>query len=302
MLIDHVIKNCDNGYKSHYSKCRCVDCQHTDECSGGCKKCLEEIHYPSKYQNGKKDYDCSNLMNFYMCDYTFKYASEMLYLLRKSECLKDIEDYHIMSIGCGGCPDLMAFEAYVNETGNAKRIQYYGIDRNNLWEPIHQDIDSYCQNCTTNMKVSFAYKDAIDYFNKKTIKGTNVIVIQYLISHLYNTNQILKINSFYDSMIQNIIKYRQINKPCVILINDVNSCYRGRNYFCNLCNKLSENDLHGLTSMYYFDYNIQNEKQKYGIPHTSNSILFNIPKDFECYEPWKACSSAQLLIEIKKEE
>jgi hypothetical protein len=233
-----------------------------------------------------------------MCDYTFKYASEMLYLLRQSKALTKIDDYHIMSIGCGGCPDLMAFEMLAKESGKHKRIQYYGIDVNKLWMPIHKEIASYSHNISSNMKVSFAYKDAIEYFNSKTIKGANIIVIQYLISHLYNTKQIGKINAFYDNLIKNIITYRESNKPCVILINDVNSCYRGRNYFLNLCNKLSKNDFHGMYTAYYFDYNIQNDNQRYGLRHNSNDILFDIPDGFECYEPWKVCSSAQLLIEI----
>ena len=302
MLINHIVDFCDIEYKSKDTRYVCGDCTHICECSGGCKKWLEEIHFPDKYPNGKKDYDCSNLMNFYMCDYTFKYASEMLYLIRQSECLKHIDEYHIMSIGCGGCPDLMAFEAYANELDNSKKIKYYGIDKNELWRPIHNEIDLYCRNCTSNVSTLFEYKDAIEYFNSSPIIGTNVIVIQYLISHLYNTKQIVKINEFYDNLIKNIIAHSESNKPCVILINDVNSCNRGRDYFGELLNKLSKNDFHGMCSAFYFDYKIQHEKQRYGIRYDSNDILFNIPKGFECYEPWEVCSSAQLLIEIKRED
>ncbi len=298
MLINHIVDFCDREYKSHQTKHVCPNCNHICECSGGCKKCLEEIHYPTKYPNGKKDYDCSNLMNFYMCDYTFKYASEMLYLLRQSEALKEIDDYHIMSIGCGGCPDLMAFEAFTKDLKEHKKIQYYGIDKNELWTPIHNRIYLYSLDSTSNIKVSFVYKDALEYFGNKTIKGANVIVIQYLISHLYNTNQIGKINTFYDNLIKNIITYKESNKPCTILINDVNSCYRGRNYFLSLCEKLSNAGFHGMYTPFYFDYNIQNDNQRYGKKHNLNDILFDITEDFEHYEPWKVCSSAQLLIEI----
>lgn len=56
-----------------------------------------------------------------MCDYTYKYASEIWYLLRKSEVIKSIETFRILSIGCGGCPDLMAFESYLKENGQRKR-------------------------------------------------------------------------------------------------------------------------------------------------------------------------------------
>ena len=109
MLIHEIVKFCDKEYRKSDIKHICSDCNHPTECSKSCKNCLEQIHYPSKYPQGKKDYDCENLINFYVCDYTNKYASEMLYLLRKSKRLQDIEKYHIISIGCGAAPDLMAF-------------------------------------------------------------------------------------------------------------------------------------------------------------------------------------------------
>lgn len=288
---------CNENYNR--SETTCGNCQHTDECSGGCKACLEEIHYPTRYPDGKKDYDCANLLNFYVCDYSFKYASEMLYLLRKSPALKSIDDYHILSIGCGGCPDLMAFEEYVKETDPSKRIQYYGIDKNDLWMPIHEEIKNYVESSRLDMRAKFLYEDAIDYFNTQTLKETNVIVIQYLISHLYNTNQIKEINDFYVNLISNIIVHKNSNEPLVILINDVNSCNRGRNHFEDLCDELSKADLHRTYSMFYFDYNIKSDYQRYGIRHISNDILFEIPRKFDYYEPWKQCSSAQMLIEVE---
>lgn len=86
MLIDEITNSCHNEYMN--CVCREEWCTHKDSCSGGCKQCLEEIHYPSRYSNGKRDYDCQRLIYFYMCDYTFKYASEMWYLYEKSESIK----------------------------------------------------------------------------------------------------------------------------------------------------------------------------------------------------------------------
>ena len=142
MLIDNVVEYCNNKYSSKDSSCVCEDCNHHD-CPGSCKDCLEQIHYPHRVPNGKKDYDCQNLVDFYVCDYTFKYASEILYLLRKSEAIRNIQKYHIMSIGCGACPDLMAFERYVSETDENKTISYIGVDKNKLWKPVHGIINSY---------------------------------------------------------------------------------------------------------------------------------------------------------------
>ena len=237
-----------------------------------------------------------------MCDYSFKYASEILYLLRKSQALKEIQDYHIMSIGCGGCPDLMAFESYVQSTAPYKKVQYYGIDKNPLWQSIHNEVKAYLPYSNIRMKAKFVYEDAIEFFKSKKINDVNVIVIQYLISHLYNTNQISKINEFYEDLISNIIMHRESENPLVILINDVNSCNRGRDFFEDLCDQLINNDLENTYAKYYFDYNIQNEFQRYGHRHTSTNILFGIPNGFEIYQPWMQCSSAQLLIEVGRRD
>ena len=112
MLIHEIVDYCNAEYRNADTTHLCHDCNHPSECSGSCKNCLEHVHYPSKYPNGKKDYDCENMINFHVCDYINKYASEMLYLLRKSEKLKEIEEYHILSIGCGAAPDLMAYDLW----------------------------------------------------------------------------------------------------------------------------------------------------------------------------------------------
>lgn len=303
MLIYELTNYCNSQYRLQDTGNVCANCNHpAKKCSGGCKQCLEEIHYPIKYSNGKKDYDCSNLLNFYMCDYSFKYASEMLYLLKKSKALNEIENYHIMSIGCGGCPDLMAFESYVSLLDSSKKIQYYGIDKNYLWKPIHDKIKGYTQKSKVMIRAIYAYEDAIDYFGKQTVKDANVIVIQYFISHLYNTNQITKINQFYDNLISNLINHRESKNPFVILINDVNSCNRGRDFFKDLCKRLIKNGLKGTFKRFYFDYNIKSESQRYGERHVSTKILYDIPKGFNIYQPWDQCSSAQLLIEIGRSE
>ena len=281
-----------------YIHSSCVQCEHKDgcpgECEGNCKNCLEEVHYPRKYPNGMKDYVCERMLNFYVCDYTAKYASEMLYLMRKSKALERIENYHVLSIGCGGCPDLMAFERYCHEKSYDKTVSYLGIDINKKWKSIHEKIKEY--KTQTIRKTRFSYIDAVaeDY----NISDANVIVLQYVISHFYNTGQIGKIESFFEKLVQNIIMRRQQGKPLVILINDVNSNHRGRDYFKMLVKKLNDAGLKESSQGYYFDYNIQNDFQRYGFKHESNRILYKIPSDFTIYQPWEVCSSAQLLIEV----
>lgn len=295
MLIDSITSFSNQEYSRQDTEHICVDCNHSRNCPGSCKTCLEEVHYPSKYPNGKKDYDCPNLINFYVCDYTFKYASEIWYLLKQSRVIKAMDDYKIVSIGCGACPDLMAFESYLNEQNMSKSISYIGIDKNKLWEPVHNEIKKYDN---ANIKTKFFYHDAFELFKRKKASSQNILVLQYVISHLYNTGQITQLHQLYDDLISNIVLYKESGKPFVILINDVNSNRRGRDYFVMLCEKLKNADLHGYSSKYYFDYNIQNKYQEFGKMHKSKTVLYPIPSYLEKYEPWKYCSSAQMLIEI----
>lgn len=57
MLIDEIVSFCNSQYSHADTEHICESCQH-EECPQSCKKCLEEIHYPYRYPNGKKDYDC----------------------------------------------------------------------------------------------------------------------------------------------------------------------------------------------------------------------------------------------------
>lgn len=294
LLLKTVVDYCHNEYLSS----ECKKCNHPDKCPGNhsCKNCLEQIHYPVRHPNGKKDYDCNRMINFYVCDYSFKYASEMLYLMRESTALKKIKKYHVVSIGCGACPDLMALEKYCSQCEDSKTISYYGIDVNTRWKPIHQIIDDYSGEIIK--KTTFDYFDAVSEFDDRIIKHANVLVLQYVISHFYNTNQISEIEDFFTCIVSNIIAHKQKNNPLVVLINDVNSNNRGRDYFMVLIDKLKAENLHGHVSRFYFDYRITHEGQRYGTKHPDNKILYKIPDKFRLYEPWEQCSSAQLLIEI----
>ncbi len=298
MLINKVVDFCNDQFLLHKSPSVCPDCKHLEKCSGGCKQCLTEIHFPSKTKNGKKDYDCRNLLNFYICDYSFKYASEIWYLLNSSKLIEEIDNYNILSIGCGGCPDLMAFDSYISNcsTLELKTISYLGIEKNELWKPIHDQISRYRNERILNTK--YKYIDIFDCLAESITTSTNVLILQYLISHFYSIGQARKIDELFESLATNIAAKKIKNKPFVIIINDVNSKYRGRDKFMSLCSKLITADLHEVHSKYYFNYGIQYDGQKYGNSHSSSDVLYDVPDKLIMYNPWKNCSSAQLLIEL----
>lgn len=112
--------------------------------------------------------------------------------MRKSEALQQIDNYHVLSIGCGACPDLMALEHYCHENSYDKRISYLGIDVNKRWKRIHNQIDSY--RTSTVRKTKFRYWDVVT--EDFSISDANVVILQYVISHFYNTGQIYEIQGF----------------------------------------------------------------------------------------------------------
>lgn len=295
-LFKKILKYCHHQYIHG----QCNKCNHYSCCpgtsEGNCKQCLKEVHYPNSYPHGRKDYECDRMINFYVCDYTAKYASEMLYLMRKSEALRQIDNYHVISIGCGACPDLMALERYCHEVSYDKKISYLGIDVNDRWKRIHTQIDSY--RTSTVRKTKFKCWDAVT--ENFSISDANVVILQYVISHFYNTGQIGKIQGFFEKLVDTIIIRKQVGAPMVIFINDVNSVNRGRDFFADLVKKLRDAELHGSYREFYFDYKIRNEAQRYGEKHESRQILFHLPSSFgDIYQSWEDCSSAQLLIEIQ---
>ena len=298
MLIDEIVDYCNKEYNSANTKYLCKNCMHPTECSGSCKSCLEQVHYPSRNSNGLRDYKCRNIIDFYACTYLYKYASEIYYLIKKCECLNEIEELHIMSIGCGASPDLMAFEKYCNEKETNQSIAYVGFDKNKLWRPIHEKIKEYAE-YKDNMRVKFKDEEIFDYLGRKSVSRVNVLIMQYVISHFYNTEQIGQIEKFFDELVYSIVKHKETDNPLVIIINDVNSCYRGRNYFEELVQKLDEEGVNCTSQGYYFDYGITNVNQRYGKKHGKNNICFSMQDGLEEYEPWGKCSGAQMLIEVR---
>ena len=105
MLIDEIVDFCDNEYSSY----ECTGCHKHHLCQQDCKNCLDDLHY---HKNRiRTDYSCEHLLDYYVCRYSYKYCSEIIYAL---ECV-DLSRYpyfNILSLGCGGAPDLMAFDYF----------------------------------------------------------------------------------------------------------------------------------------------------------------------------------------------
>lgn len=233
MLIDVLVDYCDRGFSSFGNKCGSGTCNHpSGKCSGCCYNCLYQIHYPEKFadRNAKMLYDCPKMLYHYVCQYSYLYASELLHAFNAEvEYLSDYPYYHIMSIGCGGCADLMAMESFCNERKLNQPISYIGIDVNKYWSPIHKRVERYCD--VHNIKQNFICEDAFKLFRRQSIRNTNMLIISYFISYLYNSGQINSIDLFIDMLVKNIIMKKKRAEKLLLIVNDLNTYKKGRDYF-----------------------------------------------------------------------
>ena len=174
-----------------------------------------------------------------------------------------------------------------------------GFDMNPLWEPLHNHIKSYISPIIKDIR--YRYDDVVKYFNESTIKSANILIMQYLISHFYNTGQIQQIREFFDNLIEHVVLRRDSEEPFIIIINDVNSNNRGRDFFAELIPKLQQKGLRGTYSQLHFDYcGINDYQRKYGVAHKNKSVVFQASPEIQVgFDPrCSECRSAQLLIEV----
>ena len=300
MLIDEIVNFSSKSFQGNITgNTSCSNCTHPSLCPGNCNGCLTQVHWYTANSTGRQDYNCKNMILYYCCSFLFQYASEIYHLITESSALKQMGNYRILSLGCGASPDLVAFEKFVLEVASEKTIQYRGFDVNPLWKPVHNHVKTY--QSTVIKSIAYQYDDVVRYFNEETFGKVNVLVLQYLISHFYNTGHIQYIHNFFDNLVERVVLRRNNEEPFIIIINDVNSCNRGRDFFKELIPKLRQKGLRGQYSQFRFDHPGLNDYQRqYGEAHKNNHIVFPASrKILSRFNPRLSdCRSAQLLIEV----
>lgn len=87
MLIENLTNYCDMNYRQKCLNENCgycnTSCSNPTVCPQDCEQCLEQIHFPSRHPNGRLDYTCNNVLNFYVCKYNLNMLLKlnMLYIL-----------------------------------------------------------------------------------------------------------------------------------------------------------------------------------------------------------------------------
>ena len=303
MLIDELVAFCDEQYRGYNGRCGNGLCSHpSGNCSGNCYNCLYQIHYPLRHPEGKHEYDCPKMLYHYVCQYSYLYSTEILCALRvNTSFLSDYPYYHILSLGCGACPDLMAFEVFYEEENLSQQVSYIGFDINEIWNPIHNRILQYSKGHGFIFKP--AYEDAIEWLDQNKLPKANIVVLGYLISYLFDKTPPNKMNEFIENVAKKIVSCKEDGEKLLLIINDNNSYRRGRNFF-DLFTRAIRNQptVSTVVPEYrYFDTGDLFDGQKIGSPYDVQQSLFPIPVDIKNrYHTAQKCQQTiQLLLEVQ---
>lgn len=279
-LLEQMIEYCDQMYSNY----QCDECT-GHNCSHNCKECLDDIHF--HHNRIRSKYDCKKLLYYYVCRYSYKYCSEIIYALNMIDPSK-YPYFNILSLGCGGAADLMAFD-YCTDSDDD--IYYHGVDINTYWDDIHSKISEIYPHAS--FKTGFDIKTDISSLSSESF---NVIIIEYLISYLYSQDSTVVIDLF-DNLIEHVIRNKPQDSPILIIINDVDNYDLGRGVFDGFSSKLKTKGYDIKVKKYRF-----NNSSYYNgsILHDSNNNHFDIPISIKSeYCVAIKCTSAQLIIEIE---
>ena len=284
MLIDDVVSYCDNEYRNHV----CEHCSNEILCDHDCKKCLDDLHYHNN--RIRTDYSCEHLLDYYECRYSYKYCSEMIYALNNVD-LSGYPRFNILSLGCGGAPDLMAFD-YLNP---GQIINYRGIDINTSWEKIHNFIESRFDNGAVRF---FRGIDVLNFFKNNAIEHCNVICIEYLISFFYSHVGERGVRSWFRQLAEQIVSHKPTDLPMLIIINDADSINTGRDAFPIIREEIEKLGLK-VISEYRCRFKEHNHYAG-SIRYSSQANVFSIPEAYkDQYKVAIRCEGAQLILEVK---
>lgn len=301
MLIDSILLNCNTRYNNKKCDDHCTNCSYENFCSGYCKDCLDHIHNHKHAPSGApiRKYDCRNMADFYVCKYSYRYTSELIYAFQRTKSLKEKSHIKILSFGCGPCTDLFALD-YLQSTGEYcfETYEYRGIDYSkNVWNNIHSDIRT---NVSNNSTIKFYYEDACKVIDD-ICNGTwtpDLIVFQYVFSDMHKHSGYTNVTSFINKFSQYV--NNKINGNSYIVINDINldrSRGGGRGYFDDLKNKIDNKKMR--------KGRFHNDNKDFTYPYGDNSDgefpcnenLFTWDTDWGMrYSPFNSCASAQMII------
>lgn len=296
MKIDKIVEYCDRNIKKYASKRVCEDCNHCTKCPGNCGECLDQVHR-SRKADERQDYNCLYMVQYYVCRYMYAYASEI------GDCLNVIESeimelphINMLSIGSGPSPDLYALWKFKKDKKYSKPISYIGFEHNEYWEDINEKTKEIFSK--SNIGIQYFYEDAIETFKNQKMAKTNILVLQYVLSHVVYNGREDEIEEFFNNLIENVIL--SMEDKAFIIINDINH-YLARDRFELLEEMIEDHGKNIRVHKYYYPYDGIKDGQRDGTAHESCDLDWDYEIDNEFVDDYNVramCRSAQHIIEV----
>ena len=231
---------------------RCGDCPNECPETGNCEQCLENVHYGI----GGRTYNCTNILNYYIGKYTYKYSSEIGHVFNYQR-FGNFQEYNVLSLGCGPCTDYFGISNSISNNNRNIDLNYLGIDINRDWNPVHNWIDG-----RSNNNYDILYMDVFDFLANPAqhLNGyvPNIVIVNYLISDLIKAGY--DIDTFVNLFEQNV--FRGLSANSYLIINDYN---RGvnqndpRTHYSSFVHAIRENS--NVDCFYaHFRHNINNSR------------------------------------------
>lgn len=295
MKINELVEYCNEEIQEKASKVICYNCNHTRKCPGSCGCCMDQVHL-SRGNGERQDYDCEYMVKYYVCKYIHAYASEI------EDCLEIIEDkiqeldhIHFLSIGSGPSPDLYAIWKFSKRIKYSKPISYIGYEHNNYWEDVNNKTKELFRG--TGIRVQYFYEDVFETFKEKNLSKTNILVLQYVLSHIVYNGREDEISEFFNDLVEKVIMNMEVKG--YVVINDINHCI-ARDKFKVLEDTIVDHGMKIRVHKYYYRFKSNmHPSQMDGNEYDCNDINYDIDEDIEdFYGSREDCRSVQHIIEV----
>jgi len=216
-MFNQVLSLCKNNYEQAKNYC----CHNSVLMPCNCEQCLSEGF---RNPNQPDDYNCYKKMNCYVLKYGSAYISEIYHYLNTSKILEPYKGQciNILSLGCGFCPDYFALSQYITDKGLGISLSYCGIDNSEHWNSTRLNF--------TNVKQS-------DLTNPFSFENSQIIMMNKVFSTIHKH----KLHNVFLKNLENAIKNTMM-KDTILIFNDVNSIYMGRDDFSKCIDPLFNKD------------------------------------------------------------
>lgn len=264
----------------------CKTCKHHSRCLSNAAKMLNIAHF----DRSVTVYPCQRVVNNYVCRYMHRYSSEVCNLISLySDYFNSLNNIHVLSLGCGASPDLLALKFLFE----SKAINYVGIDYNKEWQKYHEFFQD-SENKRNN--VNYYYLDffeVIDRLNKENKNlQFNVVVMNYVVSTISINHDHEEITELFSKIKSRILDYLPENS--LFIINDINN----KDHFVQIMDHVFKNKEFSNFNLDTYFHNGKNLRYlSSGNAIQNTAIKFYIGDDLiESFNSQLECNSAAFVL------